>query len=145
MICLVLIDNIANMFITIKTSKDNKELVTQLTRRLNLGAENTIARIAFVYSLSKDRSLDLSTIKDAQGKEYSTKVLFGDHIDFYVALICVQYKLYKTDKDISRYIKMHVDDGLELIFNEIDGKSSITGEEFLINVIEKGLSNFEYA
>ena len=36
------------MFNQISTSKENKEIVTLLTRKLNLGTENIIARIASV-------------------------------------------------------------------------------------------------
>lgn len=64
------------MFTSIKTSKANKDIVTELSRKFNLGAENIIARIAFTYSLSKDRLLSLSDIADSQGKEYSKHVLF---------------------------------------------------------------------
>lgn len=39
------------MFNQIKTSAKNKEVVTVLTRKFGLGAENVIARIAIVYSL----------------------------------------------------------------------------------------------
>lgn len=56
------------MFTSIKTSKVNKDIVTDLSRKFNLGAENIIARIAFAYSLSKDRLLSLSDIADSQGK-----------------------------------------------------------------------------
>ncbi|MFA7136359.1 MAG: DndE family protein, partial [Bacteroidales bacterium] len=42
------------MFTHIKTSKENRILVAELTRKLNLGTENIVARIAFTYSLSKD-------------------------------------------------------------------------------------------
>lgn len=59
------------MFTSIKTSKANKDIVTDLSRKFNLGAENIIARIAFAYSLSQDRLLSLSNIADSQGKEYS--------------------------------------------------------------------------
>ena len=59
------------MFTQIKTSKANKIIVTDLSRRFNLGAENVIARIAFAYSLSSGRKLKLSDISDSQGKEYS--------------------------------------------------------------------------
>ena len=128
------------MFTSIKTSKQNKEIVTQLTRRLNLGAENIIARLAFSYSLARNKKLDLAMIADAQGKQYSSKVLFGDHLDIYVSLVCVHYNLYKTDKDLAKYIKMHIDDGLELINKEIEDNPNITGFEFLINKVEKGLS-----
>lgn len=126
------------MFSSIKTSKNNKEIVQELTRKLNLGTENVIARIAFAYSLSKDKQLDLKQIQDSQGKEYSAKILFGEHLPYYVAMICVQYDLYKDNKDIGRYIKMHVDDGLELIHKEF-AKSNLSGMEFLIQRIETGL------
>lgn len=128
------------MFTSIKTSKQNKEVVTQLTRRLNLGAENIIARLAFSYSLARNNRLNLSSIADSQGKEYSTKVLFGENLDIYVALVCVHYRLYKTDKDLAKYIKMHIDDGLALINSEIEDNPNINGFEFLVNKIEKGIS-----
>lgn len=38
------------MFTSIKTSKVNKDIVTDLSRKFNLGAENIIARIAFAVS-----------------------------------------------------------------------------------------------
>lgn len=131
------------MLTTIKTSKENKEIVSQLTRKLNLGAENVIARLALSYSLAKERKLSLSEIRNSQGKEYSAKVLFGDYSEFYIALICVHYKLYKSDKDIPKYIKMHIDDGLELIDKDVEKKAGITGAEFLINEIELGMKLFE--
>ena len=39
------------MFSQIKTSAKNREIVVDLTRKFNLGAENVIARIAIAYSL----------------------------------------------------------------------------------------------
>lgn len=127
------------MFSSIKTSKGNRELVTQLTNKLNLGAENIIARLAFSFSIAKEHMLDLNNIEDSGGKEYNVKVLFGGHVDIYISLICIHYGLHKADKDISRYIKMHIDDGLHLINQEVKNKDSITGNDFLINQIERGL------
>jgi len=127
------------MFSNFKTSRSNKERVTQLTNKLNLGTENIIARLAFSYSIAQERLLDLAKIEDAGGKEYSARVLFGNYADIYVALICVHYNIKKEDKDIGRYIKMHIDDGLRLIDKEVSTKHTITGNDFLINEIEKGL------
>lgn len=127
------------MFTSIKTTKENKEVVSLLTKRLNLGAENTIARLAFAYSIASNRKLDLKEIGDAQGKEYGAKVLFGEYIDIYVAMVCVNYAIHKSNKDVARYVKMHIDDWLELIYREVEKKSNLTGEEFLVNAIEKGL------
>lgn len=128
------------MFTQIKTSKANKDIVTQLTRRLGLGTENVVARIAFNYSLSKDRKLNLTAISDSMGKEYSKSVLFGDYDDVYIGLLCVHYGIYKTDKDISKYIKMHVDDGLTLLFEEVNSLSNMDGFDFLVEKIELGLA-----
>lgn len=128
-----------HMFNSIKTSKANKELVTQLTNKLNLGAENVIARLAFSYSLSNERKLELSQIGDAQGKEYNIKVLFGNYPEIYLSLIAVHYGIPVAHKDVSKYVKMHIDDGLILINNEVAERTSINGSDFLINEIEKGL------
>jgi DNA sulfur modification protein DndE len=128
------------MFTQIKTSKENKEVVALLTRKLGLGTENVIARIAYTYSLSQDKKLDLNEIKDAGGKEYSKSVLFGEYYDIYLGLLCVHYGLYKTDKDIGRYIKMHVDEGLQLLNEEVNERSNIDGFDFLTEKINLGLS-----
>lgn len=128
------------MFTQIKTSKENKEVVALLTRKLGLGTENVIARIAYTYSLSQDKKLDLNDIKDAGGKEYSKSVLFGDYYDIYLGLLCVHYNLYKTDKDIGRYIKMHVDEGLQLLNEEVNNRSNIDGFDFLTEKINNNLN-----
>lgn len=128
------------MFTHIKTSRENRQLVSKLTRKLNLGTENIIARIAFTYSLAKDNKLDLNEIKDSQGKEYSKTVLFGNNLPYYISLLCVHYNIYKTDKDIPKYIKMHIDDGLQLINKELQDNPNLDGFEYIIEKIDNGLS-----
>lgn len=131
------------MFTQIKTSKENKEVVSRLTRRLNLGTENIIARIAFTYSLSKDHKLDLKDLKDAGGKEYSKAVLFGEYYDIYLGLLCTNYRLYKTDKDLVKYIKMHVDYGLELINHELNENPHWESFEYIVGKISCGFVEIE--
>ncbi len=128
------------MFSQIRTSKINKEIVTKLTRRLNLGAENVIARIAFTYSLSKNIKLDLKDHADSSGKTYSKSVLFGDNFDIYIGMISTHYGLYKTDKDLPKYIKMHIDDGLSLINSELEDNPNMDGFDFLAENIEDGIT-----
>ena len=128
------------MFTQIKTSKENKDIVSQLTRKLGLGTENIIARIAYTYSLSKGNQLDLNNIENSMGKEYSKSVLFGDYADIYIGMVCAHYNLYKTDKDIAKYIKMHVDEGLQLLNKEVEERSNIDGFDFLSEKINDGLS-----
>lgn len=127
------------MFTHIKTSAENKQIVTDLTRKLGLGPENIIARLAFAYSLSKNKKFTLSEIKDSKGKEYSKNVLFGHNLPYYVSLICTHYNVYKTDKDVSKYIKMHIDHGLELINEEFQRSPTLTGFDFLAQKIDSGL------
>lgn len=129
------------MFTSIKTSRANKDIVTDLSRRFNLGAENIIARIALAYSLSKDRLLSLTNIADSQGKEYSKNVLFGNNLPYYIGLICVKYGLYKTDKDIPKYIKLHIDDGLQLMNKELQDNPNLNGYDYLIDKITNGLED----
>lgn len=129
------------MFTSIKTSRTNKDIVTDLSRKFNLGAENIIARIALTYSLSKDRLLSLTDIADSQGKEYSKNVLFGNNLPYYIGLICVKYGLYKTDKDIPKYIKMHIDDGLQLMYKELQDNPNLNGYDYLIDKITNGLED----
>ena len=128
------------MFTTIKTSIENKFIVTDLTRKLNLGPENIIARLAFSFSIATKIKFNVAEIKDSKGKEYSKGVLFGSNLPFYVSLICINYSIYKSDQNIPKYIKMHIDHGLELINNELIQNPSLTGFDFLIEKIDSGLS-----
>ena len=128
-----------NMFKQIRTSKENKEVVSQLSRRLNLGAENVIARIALTYSLSKDRKLNLKDIANSSGKEYSKSVLFGNQFDLYLGMVSSHYGLYKTDQDLPRYIKMHIDDGLALIDAELKERPNVGSFEFLAEKVGDGI------
>ena len=129
------------MFNSIKTSKENKIVVTELSRKFNLGAENIIARIALAYSLSQDRLLSLTDIADSQGKEYSKNVLFGNNSSYYIGLICGKYGIYKTDKDIPKYVKMHIDDGLQLMNKELRSNPNLNGYDYLIDKITHGLED----
>ena len=128
------------MFNSIKTSRANKLVVTELSRKFNLGAENVIARIALAYSLAQDRQLSLSDIADSQGKEYSKNVLLGSNLPYYIGLICVKYGLYKTDKDIPKYVKLHIDDGVQLMNKELRNNPNLNGYDYLIDKIETGLN-----
>jgi len=127
------------MFSNIKTSEENKARVTELTNKLQLGAENVIARLAFSYSLSKEVKLELSEIKDSKGKEYSSKVLFGNLRPYYVALICQHYGIYKSNSEVAKYLKLHIDHGLELIYTEFQDNPNLVGTDLLLGWISEGL------
>ena len=132
------------MLINIRTSEANKIVVQELTRKLNLGTENYVSRIAFSYSLSKGIKLNLEKdLLDSKGKEYKDDILFGKYRDYYIALICQQYNLYKSDKDIGKYIKMHVDHGLTAINKLFEENKNYSGLDFLTENIEAGIEKLE--
>jgi DNA sulfur modification protein DndE len=106
------------MFSHIRTSKENKEIVTKLTSKFNLGSENHIARIALAYSLEHDNHLDLKDLKDSGGKEYSRIVLFGDLQDYIIGIICLKYKIHSNHGNLPKYVKIHLDKGLQFIHLE---------------------------
>ena len=129
------------MFQSVKTSEINRSIVAELTSKLGVGPENIIARIAFAYSISQGKKLNLSNLGDSKGKEYSSKVLFGDYPAFYIAIVCQHYGLHKTDYDISKYIKMHIDDGLNLISETTKENPNLPLLDFIIEQIDRGLVN----
>lgn len=133
------------MQINVRTSADNHDLVRNLTQKMKLGTENYIARIAFAYSIAKGIKVDLQEIRDSKGKEYKEDILFGQYKDFYVALVCQHYGLYKTDKDLGRYIKMHIDDGLERINKLFENNPNYDSLDFLLEYIDRGVTALEDA
>lgn len=125
---------------SIKTSAKNKERVTRLTRKFALGAENVIARIAIAYSLKSGERFQPTDVLDSGGKEYSKSVLFGNMLPLYVAMICAHYNIKDTDKDLPRYLKMHLDSGLERIENDQKDNPNLFGFDYLFDRIHEGLS-----
>ncbi|MFV8282568.1 DndE family protein [Christiangramia marina] len=127
----------------IRTSRDNREVVTTLTNKLGLGAENLISRIALSYSISKDLKLDLKDLKDSQGKEYARKVLLGNNADYYEAMVAQHYNIHRSDHDMAKYIKLHVDNGLELLNEEFQNGSYLDQFDFVLELIEEGFNEIK--
>lgn len=125
-----------NMLNSVTTSEKSKELIVQLTNKLGLGAENVIARIAFAYSLSKNEQLDLKNLADGKGKLYPAKVLFGDYQEVYLGMLCELYQIKLIDNKLPRYVKMHIDHGLEIMAPYANND----GYDFLLRCIEEGMA-----
>ena len=128
------------MFTQIKTSIKNKEAVTVLTRKFGLGAENVIARIAIACSLQSGVKFSPLDIKDSGGKEYSKNVLFGNLYPVYASIMCKHYNIRMSDKDLPRYFKLHLDDGLEKIMQDIKDNPNLVGFDYLFDKIALGLN-----
>ena len=127
------------MLKSIKTSEANRAVVADLTAKLGIGPENLIARIAFAYSIAQGNKLALSNIQDSKGKEYSSTVLFGDYSVFYTAMASQHYGLHKTDYDIPKYIKLHIDDGLGQIAKIMQENPNLSMFDFIFEQIDDGI------
>jgi DNA sulfur modification protein DndE len=127
------------MFSQIRTSNRNRKIVVELTRKFNLGAENIIARIALGYSLQSGTKFSPLDVKDSGGKEYSKNVLFGNYYPIYEALICTRYQINSNDKDLPRYFKLHLDDGLQRIYDDVKDNPNLLGYDYLFDKIQAGL------
>ena len=42
-------------------------------------------------------------------------MLFGEYDEIYLALITKIYKIHKSHPDFPKYVKLHLDDGLEYL------------------------------
>ena len=130
------------MQINVRTSERNQEVVRKLTSRLPQGTkENVIARIALGYSIQTGKifAQNDSNVYDSKGKEYKDHTLFDEkYRDFYIALICQHYGIYKTNESIPKYMKLHIDHGLELMDNIFQDNLNYTFFDFLVEHVEKG-------
>ncbi len=141
------------MQINIRTSEANLEVVRTLTKKLPTGSkENVIARIALGFSLQKGVKFSESEFNkyDSKGKEYKEHILFDQNKDYYIALICQHYGIYKTDENIPKYMKLHIDDGLERMNKIFSNSNNYTFMDFLMDNLENGIkmlddSNSEYS
>jgi len=131
--------------IPVKTSELSRELIREYSQKLKLPAENIIARIALGYSISKGRQLDLKSIRDSKGKEYKEDTFFGKYKLHFIALICQLYETNRNDTNIPKYVKMHVDDGLELMQKFFDSNANHTIYDFLIETIDRGIESIEHS
>lgn len=134
------------MLINLKTSEANKTVVQELSRKLQFGTENIISRMAFAYSLAQRQKLDPGKdMRDSKGKEYKDDILFGSRRTFYIALICQFYGMHKSDPNIGKYVKMHVDHGLELLDKLFRDSKNYTGVDFLIEAVDRGVESLKEA
>ena len=129
------------MFTQIKTSTKNRDAVTFLTRKFGLGAENIIARIAIMYSIQCNAKFSPLEIQDSGGKEYSKNVLFGNLYPIYASMMCKYYGVRLYDKDLPRYFKLHLDDGLERIMVDVKENPNLVGYDYLFDKIHIGLES----
>ena len=135
------------MLINISTSKKNQPIVTKLTQKLPRGTkENVIARIALTFSLASGKRFATSefNLYDSQGKEYKDHILFDPkHKDLYIAMLCQRYGINKHNESVSKYVKLHIDHGLELLDHLFESNKDYGFIEFLVEYLDKGINAIE--
>lgn len=135
------------MQINLKTSEANLEVVRKLTLKLPTGTkENVIARIALSFSLSTGKKFTPAEfgVYDSKGKEYKDHILFdSQYRGLYIGMICQHYNIYKTHEDIPKYIKHHIDHGLEQLDDLFEKNPDYSFFDFLGEYLEKGISSLE--
>jgi DNA sulfur modification protein DndE len=129
------------MFTSIRTSLANRQRVSDLTRRFGFRTENIVARIAFVHSLAQGRIDGDAAGRDGKGKEYSTQVLFGDYLPVYVALVCSLYDIPRNHRDMPKYVKLHLDDGLERLDGLLAANPNDQPWELFMQLVQDGLTD----
>jgi DNA sulfur modification protein DndE len=133
------------MIINVKTSEQSHQLIREYSSKLKLPSENIIARLALGYSLSRGRILSISDIRDSKGKEYKEETFFGKHKNEFVALISQLYNIHRSDIAIPKYVKLHLDDGLELMDKFFISNPNHSIYDFLIESIDRGVEVIEYS
>jgi DNA sulfur modification protein DndE len=103
------------MSYTIRTAEEFRIPITSQSRAWDLGAENVLARMAFAASLELSDAINLDELRDTKGKEYNSKVLFGDYRTTYEAMLCLREGITPEHPDFKRFVKAHVDRGLAFI------------------------------
>jgi DNA sulfur modification protein DndE len=63
-------------------------------------------------------------------------VFFGNNFDLYVGMVCMKYRIHSSDNDILKYIKMHVDDGLESLNEFVEDQGISDSLQFLNKLIK---------
>ncbi|MDX2303730.1 MAG: helicase HerA-like domain-containing protein [Microscillaceae bacterium] len=137
------------MNINFKVSEDSERRLVFFKQKFNVQSFNILARIAFAYSISKSRKFNSDLIKDSKGKtEFKDPIIFGNDTsdskrNFYIALACQYYNISKNDGILSKYIKFHVDDGLELIERFFESNPNHSPFDFLIEIVDRGIETLE--
>lgn len=137
--------------INISVSEASEKRLIKLKQTFSVQSYNVVARIAFAYSLSKNRKYSVEQQKDSKGKtELKDPIIFGGDSSeskriFYVAMICQYYMITKDDANLSKYVKFHIDDGLELIEKFFDSNPNHSGFDFLIDVVDRGIEAIEFS
>jgi len=134
----------------IKIDRYSEERIDKLKSIFKFNSETVIPRLAFAYSIQNnirfDKNLDIAPKSD--GREFrDDKGLFGVIIDnrsnypIYKAILEKHYNINLFEDDFAKLFKLHLDNGLSLLENELNGIDITAGGHIslLMKLVKKGL------
>jgi len=133
----------------IKTSEANKTVVYNLTKnKFQFKDDRTIAQIAIAFSLQQNKKFTVEDFgsKDNKGKEYPDSLL-GElnrksNNGIYKAILNQHYRRRLSEDDFSKFLKLHLDHGLEVLNRDIlmSSKGNNAHIDYLLNIVNNSLS-----
>ena len=121
----------------LKTSKKTKEIFEEIGRSSNL-KPFALSKIAVSLSLKEDENIDNYKNEDVNGLELQRSTVTGEYDAIFKALIEMkQNRNISDDEYYPHYMKLHMDRGAELLFNQYK-YSGGNLEKFLNNALNKG-------
>ena len=106
------------------SSKEGRELITELTRKAGFSSENIISRLAIARSLQENDQFKYEYAADSRGKQIRGKTLLGKKETALVmlAMLLVKHGELIENEDLKTQIRLHWERGLRLIKRDLQNK-----------------------
>ena len=106
------------------SSKEGKDLVTDLTRNAGFSSENIISRLAISRSLQESKDLGEDYVSDPRGKQIRGKTLLGkkETALTLLTMILVNSSVLLENEEVKQHVRLHWERGLRLIKNDLKEK-----------------------
>ena len=106
------------------SSKEGKDLVTELTRNAGFSSENIISRLAISRSLQESKDLREDYVSDPRGKQIRGKTLLGkkETALTLLTMILVNSSVLLENEEVKQHVRLHWERGLRLINNDLKRK-----------------------
>jgi len=106
------------------SSKEGRELVTDLTRSAGFSSENIISRLAIARSLKEESNLQNIYESDPRGKQIRGKTLLGkkETALTLLSMLLVKASTLLENEEVKQHVRLHWERGLRLIKDDLQDK-----------------------
>jgi len=106
------------------SSKEGRELVTDLTRSAGFSSENIISRLAIARSLQDESNLQNVYESDPRGKQIRGKTLLGkkETALTLLSMLLVKANTLLENEEVKQHVRLHWERGLRLIKDDLKDK-----------------------